>query len=179
MTDTHLDPATLDPLEVVRRGAPVDGEPVRMMPAEAYTSPEVLAWERRHLFAGSWTCLGRADEVLPEQDARSTTQRSVMVGDVSCLLVRDAEQLRLFANTCRHRGHELLPADGSSSRRSIQCPYHAWTYDLGGRLIGAKGFVHEPGFEADEYALVELPVQQWQGWVFAHAAHELGHPEVP
>jgi Rieske 2Fe-2S family protein len=179
MTDTHLDPAALDPLEAVRHGAPVDGGPVRMLPAEAYTSPEVLAWERRHLFAGSWTCLGRADEVLPAQDARSTTQRSVMVGDVSCLLVRDAEQLRLFANTCRHRGHELLPADGTSSRRSIQCPYHAWTYDLGGRLIGAKGFVHEPGFEPGEYALVELPVQQWQGWVFGHASHELGHPDVP
>ena len=43
----------------------MDGEPVLMMPAEAYTSPEVLAWERRHLFAGSWTCLGRVDDLFP------------------------------------------------------------------------------------------------------------------
>ena len=41
-----------DAMTVVREAAPVDGEPVRMLPAEAYTSDEVLAWERRHLFAG-------------------------------------------------------------------------------------------------------------------------------
>jgi glycine betaine catabolism A len=50
-----------------------------MLPALAYTSPEVLAWELRHLFAGNWACLGRLDDLLPA----GTTQRSVLVGDVA------------------------------------------------------------------------------------------------
>jgi Rieske 2Fe-2S family protein len=54
MTDTQV-----DPLATVRRATRLDGEPERMLPAAAYSSPEVLAWEQRHLFAGSWTCLGR------------------------------------------------------------------------------------------------------------------------
>ncbi len=76
----------LDPMEIVRRGAPVDGEPVLMLPAEAYTSPEVLAWERRHLYAGGWTCLGRVDDLFPPDAERPVRQRAVMVGDVPGLV---------------------------------------------------------------------------------------------
>ena len=103
-----------------------------MLPAEAYTSPEVLAWEQRHLFAGSWTCLGRVDDLFPLDAARPVTQRALVVGDVACLLVRDGTTLRMFANTCRHRGHELLPEGDDVAAPQHLCPYHAWTYDLGG-----------------------------------------------
>jgi len=156
-----------------------DRELVQMLPATAYTSDDVLAWERRHLYAGGWTCLGRAGDLLPE----GVTQRAVLVGDVSCLLVRGGETVRMFANTCRHRGHELLPNDwrsgGTSSKRMVSCPYHAWTYDLSGRLKGAPGFRDVPSFDPAEHGLVELPVSAWAGWVFGHALHPLGSLEVP
>ena len=171
----------VDPMEIVRRAAPVDGEPVLMMPAEAYNSPEVLDWERRHLFAGSWSCLGRVEDLFPEGD-RPVRQRAVTVGDIPSLLVRDpadADTLRMYANTCRHRGHELLPDGGTSDRRKVICPYHAWTYDLGGRLVGATGFRDDERFDFADHRLVELPVRVWQGWVFGHALHPLGSPEVP
>jgi Rieske 2Fe-2S family protein len=48
--------------EVRARG----GDVPAMLPAAAYTSEEVLAWEQRHLYAGSWTCLGRLEELLPD-----------------------------------------------------------------------------------------------------------------
>ncbi len=159
-----------------------------MMPADAYTSPEVLAWEQRHLFAGSWTCLGRLVDLFPDTSGAATgtkpatkpvTQRAVVVGDVSALLVQDGSAVRMFANTCRHRGHEMLADGGTSQRRSIICPYHAWTYDLGGSLIGAKGFREDERFEAGEHGLVELPVRVWEGWVFGHALHPLGSELVP
>jgi Rieske 2Fe-2S family protein len=150
--------------------------PVRMLPAAAYTSPDVLAWERRHLFAGSWTCLGRVRDLFADERA---TQRAVRVGDVGCLLVRGAAGPRMFANTCRHRGHELLPDGASASRRAVTCPYHAWTYDLDGELVGAPGFRDVEGFDPADHGLVELPVTVWHGWVFGHALHPLGRPEVP
>lgn len=150
-----------------------------MLPAAAYTSEEVLAWERRHLYAGTWTCLGRLDELLPpDLEGRAATQRAVVVGDVGALLTRDGERVRMFANTCRHRAHELLPEDDASSRRSVVCPYHAWSYDLAGHLVAAPGYRDEPGFDPADYSLVELPVATWEGWVFGHAAHPVGHPDV-
>lgn len=166
---------TADPMQIVRAAAPAEGAPVLMMPAPAYTSPEVLAWELRNVFAGSWSCLGRLDDLLPG----ATRQRAVRVGDVACLVVRDRETLRMFANTCRHRGHELLPDGASSDRRGIVCPYHAWTYDLAGNLKGAKGFRDDPTFDVADHGLVELPVEVWQGWVFGHALHPVGSPEAP
>jgi Rieske 2Fe-2S family protein len=174
MTETHQ-----DPLETVRRATPLDGEPERMLPADAYTSPEVLAWEQRHLFAGSWSCLGRYVDLFPTTSAKLPTQRAVVVGDVSALLVRDGSSVRMFANTCRHRGHELLAVGDTSQRRSIICPYHAWSYDLGGALIAAKGFRDDERFDAADHALVELPVRVWEGWVFGHALHPLGSEQVP
>jgi glycine betaine catabolism A len=77
----------------------------RTLPAEAYISPDVLTWELRHLYAGSWTCLGRRDELSP--------QPAVRVGDIGALMVSDGERVRMFANTCRHRGHELLADSGT------------------------------------------------------------------
>ena len=172
-------PATAaDAMAVLRRAVPEGGQPVRMLPALAYTSPAVLAWERRHLFAGSWTCLGRLADLLPD-GGRPTTQRSVTVGDVSALLVRDGGRLRMFANTCRHRGHELLPEGESSQRKTVQCPYHAWTYDSTGRLIGAPGFRDDERFDPSAHGLVELAVREWEGWVLGHALHPAGSAEVP
>jgi Rieske 2Fe-2S family protein len=180
MTDTHA-----DPMEVLRTATNPDGEPERMLPAVAYTSPEVLAWERRHLYAGSWTCLGRLTDLLPDRaregdrGARPVTQRALTVGDVGVLLVRGADRVRMFANTCRHRGHELLPEGETSQRQTILCPYHAWSYDFEGSLVGAKGFREDARFDAAAHGLVELPVRVWQGWVFGHALHPLGSAEVP
>jgi len=148
--------------------APVDpgGDgAARMLPALAYTGPDVLAWERRHLFAGTWSCVGRIDEVLGE-----ATHRAVVVGDIPVLLTAGADgRLAAFANTCRHRGHELLPEGGTSDRRAVVCPYHAWVYGLDGELRAAPGFRDVPDFDAADHGLVALPVREWHGWVFVNA----------
>jgi Rieske 2Fe-2S family protein len=90
-----------------------------MLPAEAYTSDDVLAWERRRFFAASWVCVGRQEAVLPA----GRTQVAQQVGDVSLLLARGpAGAVVAFANTCRHRGHELLPDGGTSGKRGSSAP---------------------------------------------------------
>jgi len=83
--------STLPDLSTVVPLAPVDPDGLarallpfgqsRMLPPEAYTSPDVLAWERRNLVAGSWACVGRLDELR----AGGATQRALVVGDIpSC-----------------------------------------------------------------------------------------------
>jgi glycine betaine catabolism A len=146
----------------------------RMLPSDAYTSADVYAWEQRHVFAGSWCCLGRVDEIR----TGPVGQQAVAVGDVSVLLTWSEDGLRAFANTCRHRGHELMPNGESSTRRSVVCPYHAWSYALDGSLRAAPDFREVEDFDRAEHGLVELAVVTWHGWLFCHAANPLG-AEVP
>ena len=83
------------------------------------------------------------------------------------LLVRGEDgEVRAFANSCRHRGHELLPCGQSARDKAIVCPYHAWTYSLSGSLQGAAGFRKVRGFDFGEWGLAPLPVAEWHGLVF-------------
>ena len=133
-----------------------------MLPPAAYVDPAVFAWEQKHFFDGGWTCVGFAAEVANPGD-----QRAVPVGAGSVLLSRDdAGALHAFANTCRHRGHELLSCGTSAQRPSIVCPYHSWSYELDGGLKTAKGFKGTAGFDESKWGLVELPVTDWHGLIF-------------
>jgi glycine betaine catabolism A len=134
----------------------------RMLPPAAYTSAEVFAWERRNFFGGGWTCVVHGSQ-LP----RSGGQVAVDNGAGGVLLVRAEDgAVRAFANTCRHRGHELLPCGSSTSGKSIVCPYHSWAYSLAGQLRGAPGYRELPGFDPGAWPLVSLPAVEWHGLVF-------------
>src|SRR5215469_14450736 len=106
----------------------------RMLPPAAYTSPAVFAWERRHFFGGGWVCAARAAQ-LPSPGDRIAT-------DCGVLLSRGSDDVvRAFANTCPHRGHELLPSGPAAGElaangKAIVCPYHSWTFSLSGELLG-------------------------------------------
>ncbi|MFC6237638.1 aromatic ring-hydroxylating oxygenase subunit alpha [Longivirga aurantiaca] len=140
-----------------------------MLPAEAYTSPHVLAWERRNLVAGSWACVGRVDELRTDADGGRATQRALLVGDVPVLLTFEGDDVHAFANTCRHRGHVLLEDDCTSASRSVLCVYHAWTYRLDGSLQAAPGFRDSETFVGADHGLVPLPSKAWHGWLFVNA----------
>ncbi|MGH2572784.1 MAG: aromatic ring-hydroxylating oxygenase subunit alpha [Actinomycetota bacterium] len=143
----------------------------RTLPAQAYLSPEVFAWEGARFFETSWLCAGRSGDLSEPGD-----QRAVRIGSDAVLLVRGKEgELRGFFNTCRHRGHELLPfGEEPVSRGYIRCPYHSWTYGLDGSFRTAPGFADRPAFEPGdpEHGLVPVRVEEWGGWVFANCSEE-------
>jgi Rieske 2Fe-2S family protein len=139
----------------------------RMLPTEAYVDPAVFQWEQRNIFSG-WTCVGHAGDL-----AAVGMQRAIGSGVNGMLLVHsDDGVIRAFANTCRHRGHELLPCGGSAKRRNIVCPYHSWSYRLDGGLRNAPGFGDVDGFEPGEFGLTELRLVNWHGWLFADPSGE-------
>jgi Rieske 2Fe-2S family protein len=152
--------APLDPAALAESLRPFGQS--RMLPPAAYVDPAVFEWEQRHFFGTGWVCAGRSAQ-LPEPG----DQRAEQVGTSSVLLVRGEDRaLRAFANTCRHRGHELLPCGAAAQQQAIICPYHSWTYSLDGKLRGAAGFKSQPGFDATRWGLAELPVTEWHGLVF-------------
>ena len=139
----------------------------RMLPRAAYTDQAVFEWEQRNFFGG-WLCVGRSDQVPNPGD-----QRAESAGTGSVLLVRDDDgMLHAFANTCRHRGHELLPCGGAASQKMIICPYHAWTYDLKGDLRAAAGYKGSRGFSVKQFGLIELPCTEWNGLIFVDGSGE-------
>jgi Rieske 2Fe-2S family protein len=152
--------APLDPAGVAAALLPF-GESV-MLPGEAYTSADVLAWERRHLFAGSWTCVGRTAAL-----SAGVTQRAVTVGDLAVLLTFADNGVHAFANICRHRAHELLGTGEAVDRRALVCPYHGWSYELDGALRAAPKLGPQP--PRSELGLVALPAVDWHGWTFVNA----------
>ena len=60
---------------------------------------------------------------------------------------RQTASIRAFHNVCRHRGTRLCTTDDGAFHGSIQCPYHAWTYELDGRLLGAPQMDEVEGFD--------------------------------
>jgi Rieske 2Fe-2S family protein len=153
-------PAPLVYEEVARSLAPFGSS--RMLPRGAYVDAAVLAWEREHLFGG-WVCVGRSSDVA------AGGLRAESLGDFGVLLSRDETgELRAFENTCRHRGHELLPCGGSAQARAIVCPYHAWSYRFDGSLIGAPGYRGVPDFDESAWGLEPMGVREWHGWVFVN-----------
>ena len=153
-------PAPLDRAAVAASMAPFGQS--RMLPRAAYVDPAVFAWEQRHFFGGGWMCVARSDQIAQPGD-----QRAEATGEGSVLLTRDDEGvLHAFANTCRHRGHELLPCGTAAQQKVIICPYHSWTYALDGGLRAAAGFKNRPGFVTGQWGLAELPVTEWHGLVF-------------
>ncbi len=134
----------------------------RMLPREAYVDPAVFEWEQRHFFGCGWICVARSDQLAEPGD-----QRADATGTGSVLLVRGEDgELRAFANTCRHRGHELLPCGEGTRQKMIICPYHAWTYSLDGDLRAAATFRKVPGFDFDDWGLRRLPAVEWHGLIF-------------
>jgi Rieske 2Fe-2S family protein len=73
--------------------------------------------------------------------------------------------IRGFYNVCRHRGTRLCE-ENRGRLRAIQCPYHAWTYALDGRLIGAPHMDEVPGFDKADYGLHPVAFALWEGFIF-------------
>ena len=74
--------------------------------------------------------------------------------------------VRAFLNVCRHRGSLLTETDGKG--KTIQCPYHAWTYDLDGSLRAAPRSEREEGFEAEGLSLVPIRLETWGPFLFVN-----------
>jgi carnitine monooxygenase subunit len=132
------------------------------LPFSWYSDPEILRREQQRVFARTWQYAGRAEQVSEPGSFLATD-----CGDVPMLVVRDREgELRAFLNVCRHRGSTLM--QGCGKRSTIQCSYHAWTYDLDGSLRHAPRSEREPGFDTTDWSLVAASTGTWGPFLFVN-----------
>lgn len=138
------------------------------MPKSVYTSETFAQLEQQHIFGREWLCAGRA-EALPDPGDYMTME----ISGEPVIILRDRDgTLRGLSNVCRHRMSTLL--EGRGNRRSIVCPYHAWTYNLDGTLRGAPAMARNETFCKEDVRLPSIRVEDWRGWIMVTL-----NPEAP
>ncbi|MDH6702299.1 aromatic ring-hydroxylating dioxygenase subunit alpha [Streptomyces griseoviridis] len=150
--------------------SPVPGTPslIPTLPGRYYTDPEIFRQEQEHLFESMWFCAVRGADL-----AGPGAFRTVQVGRENVIVTRSRSgELRAFLNICRHRGARLCGEESGQVRRTLQCPYHAWTYDLDGALIAAPNLIKMPDVDRVAYGLIKVAVREWLGYAWVCLAAE-------
>lgn len=128
-----------------------------------FTSSDIYAAEWEQIFNQHWLCVGRESQI-DQPGAYFLLQ----IGPESVIMLKDqAGQVRAFYNVCRHRGTRLCQ-DGGQFSHSLQCPYHAWTYGLDGRLLGAPTMQEVGEFDKADYGLHAVATAVWEGFIFVN-----------
>ena len=134
-------------------------ERAHAMPPDVYTSPEFLEREIKDIFARDWVTIGRASALSKPGD-----YLTYELAGQPIFVIRDGDgRLRAMSNVCLHRMSTLL--EGSGNKRSIVCPYHAWTYNLDGTLRAAPAMTLNTDFCKESYKLPQIRCEEWLGWI--------------
>ncbi|MEZ5925696.1 MAG: aromatic ring-hydroxylating dioxygenase subunit alpha [Hyphomicrobiaceae bacterium] len=140
---------------------------LRIAKQDVYTDPALFGKELVHIFDRDWVAIGRQG-TIPNPGDYMTAKLGKR--PVVCIRQNDGS-IRAFGNFCRHRYAKLLDGRGRTGR--IVCPYHAWTYDITGQLIG----ITDPqGFGEtckSDIRMVELGCEVWLGFVFVSMQRNL------
>ena len=136
------------------------------LPGRYYYDPAIYELEQERIFSQMWVYVGRADTI-----ADPGAYQVVTIGRESVIVVRDRDGgLHAFLNVCRHRGARLCTQAAGQLKGSIQCRYHAWTYGLDGRLIGAANVLAHEQFDRSAYGLMPVALEIWEGFIWLNLA---------
>lgn len=129
------------------------------LPQEFYTSPEVFEFDLQAIFQRNWAMVGFEAE-LPTQGSYIATS----IGRTPIVVIRNSQgALAGFHNSCRHRGAQIVQ-EGVGRTPRLMCPYHQWSYDLSGRLVGSRGA--PVGFRQDQHSLLPIEVEAVAGCIY-------------
>ena len=142
------------------------------LPGWIYTDPEFLEVETARILRPSWQIVCHDSDLDQPGDWRTLDY----LGE-SVVVVRGADgDLRAFHNTCRHRAMRIVEG-ASGCARKLVCPYHAWAYDLDGRLTGVPMRRDYPALDMAANGLVPVELSVWRGFVFVRLEDD-GGPSV-
>ena len=145
--------------------AGIAGDPLASaatLPARYYTDPAILEAEKERIFGRTWQLVARVDEL-----ARPGDFVPVTVLDEPLVIVHALDgTLRGFYNVCRHRAGQVALSRGN--RKTLQCGYHGWTYNLDGTLRNCPEMEGTENFDKADFGLLPVRVELWGPFVFAN-----------
>ena len=154
-------PSTVDEvLTSLKKLAATPLEAATAPPKAIYTLPDITAHEMDRIFASEWLCAGRADELPNPGD-----YMAFECGAQPLIIIRGADgALSARSNICRHRMMRLV--EGRGNTRKFSCPYHAWTYNLEGQLVGAAYMDRTTCFNKSDIQLPAVRCEEYLGWIY-------------
>jgi len=139
--------------------------PGHSLPQALYTAQDAFAFDVRAIFGRAWVLVGLACE-LPNPGAAM----ALTVGTSPVVVLRDRTgDIRGFHNSCRHRGAMVCPP-GHSQRPLLVCPYHQWSYDLTGKLVGVRRM--QADFDPAAHSLRPIHVRNVAGALYVSLAED-------
>ncbi|WP_084792195.1 aromatic ring-hydroxylating oxygenase subunit alpha [Actinopolyspora mortivallis] len=139
-----------------------------LLSARTYSDPEFLELEKRYIFGRTWQFVEFCHNLANPGDVRP-----VEVNGQPIILLRDSNgELKAFHNVCSHRGSQLV-CEPAQNRKTLVCPYHAWIYDLDGKLFRARHFAgvdqsQIPTTPEEEISLKPVKVAAWLDFIFVN-----------
>lgn len=169
-------------LALVKAGRPDEAPSYIEIDAERYIDPALFEKEKERIFARYPIVAGLSLDIAKPGDFLLLEHTAVPI-----LVTRnEAGEIKAFVNACRHRGAALVYEGRGAAGLRLGCPYHAWTYNLNGELIGQPCQEAFAGMDRSEYGLIPVPAEERHGIVFvsprpeqpldldAHIGAELG-----
>src|SRR5262249_34036500 len=132
------------------------------LPPEAYFCEALYDREVRDIFEKSWLCVGREEYVPAPGDYYCID----VVGEPVIVVHGQDGRVRALNAVCRHRSMPVAQDRGRVER--FVCPYHAWTYDTRGRLIGAPHMECSQVFDKASCSLPQYRLESWMGFLFVN-----------
>ena len=134
------------------------------LPLDAYINPEFFNLEQEHIFSTTWSYAALIEDIK-EPGQFKTVQAGL--NNIIIMMGQDY-RLRAFHNICRHRGTQLLRAEGKVNKALI-CPYHDWSYDLEGDLLSLPKEQEEfDKLDKTSLGLKKASLGCWRGMVWVH-----------
>lgn len=150
----------------------------RGLPNAHYIDRSVYEVERQKVLFNNWSGVGFAKDLTQPGSAKPIDFLGVPL-----LLLRDREgQVRVFQNTCRHRGM-ILVEEETTITGAIRCPYHSWCYALNGDLkstphVGGPGRNTHDDIDRNELGLIEIRSYVWRDVIFVNLSGEAPEFEI-
>lgn len=163
---------TPDLLESIASAAALPRERSQALPAAAYRDPALAEMEKDVLFKRHWISLGHVSQIPTAGDFL----RVDLAGEPLLVIRGKDDAVRVLSRTCCHRGMDVMPTGfghpDEGNRRVILCPYHLWSYDLTGKLVGAPEMQHAEGFDRSAHCLHSFRSAIWEGFIFVDLSGE-------
>ena len=150
-------------INYLETGTNVDAGGIMQTPTDTYTSEERFSEEWNKFFRDYPQIVGMTGD-LAEPGTFFTREDF----GIPLLATRDEKgEFRAFANVCAHRG-VIVENEKKGKKTKFSCPFHGWTYDNSGKLIGFPKPDHFGNIDKTCYGLMELPCMEQYGFLWVH-----------